>query len=123
MLIQICEHLLTAHKPGIDEQNNANGFRRQLRSLPKHLFDRRAPVLPIIDNETCAHRNVKDTDITLASACTGRRKADVSIHGRCQRREYVLTGVVQYVFRDLWDSRPIQFSLGSKFRLQLLVVE
>ena len=123
MLIEIREHLLATFKAGICEQNDANRLRREFRPLPKYLLNGRAPVLPIIDDEPRGHRRAKNADVAPSPIIRCWLKNDLAVDGRRQRRENVLSWMVENVPSDLRYSCAVQLSLSPEFWLELLIVE
>ena len=123
MLIEIREHLLATFKAGICEQDNANRLGSEFWLLPKHLLNGRAPVLAVIDDEARGHRHAKNADGAPRPFLRCWLKNDGAVNGRRQRRENVLSRMVENVPSDLRHSCAVQLSLSPEFGLELLIVK
>src|SRR4051812_49100506 len=61
--VEIGKQLLATFKPLIYENDDGNGFVLEVRIIGQRLFNRRAAVLPIIDEESSIIRHGEDAQL------------------------------------------------------------
>ena len=78
-------------------------------------------MLTVVDNELRRHRNVERSD-TLVDALK-RIEAHFCVHRRRDRREYVVTGVIEDIPRHFRHAVLVQHALCSQLGNEFLFVE
>src|ERR1017187_2021698 len=114
MAIQIREELLAPLQASVNEKDHGEGFLTKFRALFQGLFNRGSSMLPVIDEESCGHRNHKPAEGSFEARRTERLEMDLAIDGSRQRRECVITGILDDGSCDVWNSTPVEDSLDRK---------